>query len=133
MTNRCTEWKALADRLAVVVPHPDGNYVSSSLAIKEAVAILRECSAGPSSELERKVAAFSMLRDGWNSYGAKAFQRETITLAMEIARKLGDEWKAVPVADGSIEFYRNNEDEIVEVRTCFDESSTATHSEGEKT
>ena len=39
--------KALADRLAVVVPHPDGNYVSSSLAIKEVVAILRECSAGP--------------------------------------------------------------------------------------
>ena len=68
------------------------------------------------TELEKKIAAFSMLPDGWNSYGAKAFRPETITLAMEVARKLGDEWKVVPVADGSIEFYRNNENEIVEVR-----------------
>lgn len=53
MTHSNSHRKALADRLAVVVPHPDGNYVSSSLAIKEAVAILRECSSGPNREAER--------------------------------------------------------------------------------
>ena len=82
---------------------------------------------GPSSELEKKIAAFAMLPDGWDSYGAPALPRQTINLGMEVAKKLGDEWKAVPCGDGSIEFYRGDEDEIVEVRTCFD-SVDATNS-----
>jgi hypothetical protein len=73
------------------------------------------------TELEKKIARFSMLPDGWNSYGAKAFTKRTITLAMEIAQKLGDEWKAVPCGDGSIEFYRNNEDDMIFVSTTDDE------------
>ncbi len=72
------------------------------------------------TELEKKIAAFSMLPDGWDSYGAKAFTKRTITLAMEIAKKLGDDWKAVPCGDGSIEFYRSNEDEMVFVSTSED-------------
>lgn len=82
---------------------------------------------GPNSGLtvlEKKVALFALLPDGWDSYGAKAFPKATIKLGMEMARKLGDEWKAVPCGNGSIEFYRNNEDEMVWVETTFDEEPT---------
>lgn len=84
-------------------------------------------SDGPNSgltALEKKVAIFALLPDGWDSYGAKAFPKATIKLGMEMARKLGDEWKAVPCGNGSIEFYRNNEDEMVWVETTFDEEPT---------
>lgn len=77
-------------------------------------------SATVATELKRKVAAFATLRDNWDSYGGKAFPQQTIQLAMEIAGKLGDEWKVVPVADGAIAFYRGDEEEIVEVRISHD-------------
>jgi hypothetical protein len=74
----------------------------------------------PAPNLERNIAEFATLQDGWNSYGAKAFPEATIALALEIARKLGDEWNVVPVADGGIQFFRGDEEDIVEVRTSYE-------------
>jgi hypothetical protein len=74
-------------------------------------------SATPRKALVEKVAKFADLPEGWNSYDAKAFSERTVLLAMEIAELLDDEWGTVPVADGSIWFTRNNEDDIIEVRS----------------
>jgi len=74
-----------------------------------------------SASLQAKIEKFRALKADWNSYGAEAFDPRTIDLALEIARKLGPEWKCVPCADGpSVWLYRGDEEEILEVRTSYE-------------
>lgn len=68
--------------------------------------------------LVEKVAKLADLKANWDSYGAEAFPERTVTLAMEIAATLDDEWKCVPCADGpSVCLFRGDEEDIIEVRT----------------
>lgn len=80
-----------------------------------------------------RVTAFRALKDNWNSYGAKAFPEATIQRAIKVACWLGDEWKCVPCADGpSVWFYLGDEEEIIEVRTSYEDPSAPQPQTGEK-
>ena len=56
------------------------------------------------ADWRKQIEEFGTLKAGWNSYGSAPISPETVRLALMICAHLPDDWLAVPVADGSIQF-----------------------------
>ena len=76
---------------------------------------MREAKEKAEMSLHDSIHAFSLLESNWDSYGAAPFNAETIALAHYVADKLDGDWKVMPCSSSKIMFYRNEEDEIIEV------------------
>lgn len=67
-------------------------------------------------ERDKRIREYINLPANWDSYGAEPFNSETIRLALFMSAILGEDWKAVPRADGpSVFFYLVDEEQTISV------------------